>query len=275
MSTTPDRPDILSEKSCARCGSGKLIFAHEFHEEGEGATKPLFVSVRLQVGKIQMRVCGGCGHIELFTQEIAELVAKRGDIAASLKLIDHDFREAALNLGLVEENAGGGFTWEFFAHGTVEGVPMAVGERGKQRLFDGYWRRTGRVEVMAKTRADIGICVMRREKVLGPALDANYLNVIRLGDPEIDRQFRTVQPTFPSDASFEGVPAEPPTVQMPWLDETARRQLCATPRIQELNASGREVGLTLLDYEPSSFAAAVEIARQVARWPGPSTHAYR
>lgn len=257
---------------CARCGHERMVAVERFHHTQMFNPMPFFVgsmsSPKLLGGKLRAVFCASCGLTEWYASDFEEMLEREGEVFPDVQVVDHAFLRAVRELGLVEDAAAKAGGWKFLAMGQVEGVYVAVGEVARQRRVEDKWRMVMRIEVMAKTGADIGAFVARKTASLGVASEASKGVVVRSGDPEFDGVFQMTVPKPVSD--------EPePVVDIPWLDESMRRGMIEVPQIEEMTATGFEVRLVLREFEAASFGQALETVNRVARWPGRSMHAYR
>lgn len=278
-SRTFSETNMKKSGRCPKCEGEKLLVIDPFqHLSGGTARTVALVAAAprghepVEAGRLAAVVCCGCGYLEFYAEEVDKILEELGELYPVARLFDRDLQRAVVDLGL-QVDLEGAHGWQLKASGAVQEVPLSVGQWARKRLFPNGIRRVMHIEILATARADLGEYVVRRRDAEGTEPSVAYGTPIRTGDPRLDAEFQ-VFCNGAGAAVIEAAQESEPVGSVPWLDDEAR-DLFLIARPDETVVVHRSIGMLLRDYHPDTFPQGVALAVHLARWRGPSTHAYR
>ena len=264
---------------CPKCGSGRLLFVDQMSQLLDGHPSPLRFRVtghldHARTDKLQAFICCRCNYLEWYVSDLADVMKGLGALSPPVRLLDNDLARAIDTLGLKAREGMARGAWDYFAEGVYQEVQLTVGQRSRPRLTDNGTRYVVRIELLANARADLGGYIFRRHNAVGTEPNVPYGNAVRTGDPDLDGAFVLLRTGPVDEIPTHALGPELPVERIPWLDTTARDHLLeAAP--EEILLTGNTIGMLLLQYEARAFTHAVNLAVRLAKWLGPSRHAYR
>lgn len=268
--------------TCPKCSGQKLLLLDPVQRitDGEAHSVPLASAWHpgkspVTAGGLAAVVCCACGYLEWYGVGVDEVLKSLGDLFPAARLFDQPLQRAVLDLGLALEPQAQAEGWHFRASGEIEDVPIVIGQWGRRRIVAGGIHRVVRIEMLTTARATLGQYVVQRRDAVGREPGVPYQQVVRTGDVGLDAEF-TVYYNGPMEGPVADAAAleNEPIGSIPWFDDEARSLFLAA-RPEETVIADRNIGMILRDHDPESFPHAVALAVHLARWRGPSMHAYR